>query len=97
MELKHCIRHQTRLPVLNFIFPVLCLLLYWPNISLLQRNHIFKSSNLRQTYLLGIEDDLGELTSLCKALDDFVGHVGPQVDTESQGGIHCLHQVTQFL
>lgn len=63
--------------------------------------HIFKSLTLRQTdihtYLLGIQDDLGELTSLCKALDDFVGHVCSQVDTQSQGGIHCFHQVTQFL
>lgn len=50
-----------------------------------------------ETYLLGVQDDLGELTSLCEALDDFVGDVGPQVDTESQRGIHCLHQVTQLL
>lgn len=53
--------------------------------------------SVRQTYLLGVQDNLGELTSLCEALDDFVGNIGPQVDTESQGGIHCLHQVTQLL
>lgn len=59
-----------------------------------------KSSNLisaRQTYLLGIQDDLGELTGLCKALDDFVGDIGPQVDAESQSGVHRLHQVAQLL
>lgn len=50
-----------------------------------------------QTYLLGVQDNLGELASLCKALNDLVGDIGPQVDTESQSGIHCLHQVTKFL
>lgn len=49
------------------------------------------------TYLLGIEDNLGELTSLCKALNDLVGNIGPEVDAEGQGWIHSLHQVTKFL
>lgn len=42
-------------------------------------------------YLLGIQYNLGELTSLCKTLDYFVGDIGSEVNTEGQGGIHCFH------
>lgn len=40
------------------------------------------------TNLLGIEDNLLELSRLSKALDDFVGYVGSEVNAESQSGIH---------
>lgn len=49
------------------------------------------------TNLLGIEDNLLELSSFGKALDDLIGDVGSEVDTEGQSGIHRLHQVSKLL
>ena len=49
------------------------------------------------THLFGIEDDLLELSGLCKALNDFIGNVGSEVDTEGKSGINRLHQVTKLL
>ena len=54
------------------------------------------SKQKHKLYLLGIQYNLGELTSLCKTLDHFVGDIGSQVNTEGQCGIHCLHKVTQL-
>lgn len=49
------------------------------------------------TNLLGIEDNLLELSSLCKALNNLIGNVCSEVDTEGKCGIHRLHQVSKFL
>ena len=47
--------------------------------------------------LLGIQDDLLELSGLGEALDDLVGHVSPQVDGEGEGGVGRLDQVAELL
>jgi len=48
-------------------------------------------------HLLGVENNLLELSGLGEALDDLVGDVGPQVDGESQRRVRRLDQVTQLL
>lgn len=49
------------------------------------------------TNLLGVEDNFLELSSFCKALDDFIGDVGSEVDAEGQSRIDRLHQISQLL
>ena len=46
--------------------------------------------------LLGVEDDLLELARFGEALDDFVGHVGSQVDGKGQSRIGLLDQIAQL-
>lgn len=49
------------------------------------------------TNLLGVEDNLLELSCLCKALNDLVGDVGSEVDTEGKSRVYRLHQVSKLL
>lgn len=49
------------------------------------------------TNLLGIEDDFLELSSFCKALNDLIGNVGSEVDTEGKSWIDRLHQISKLL
>ena len=52
---------------------------------------------LLPAHLLGVENNLLELSGLGKALDDLVGDVGTQVDGESQRRVRRLDQVTKLL
>uniref|UniRef100_A0A1B0F0L0 Clathrin heavy chain linker core motif domain-containing protein n=1 Tax=Phlebotomus papatasi TaxID=29031 RepID=A0A1B0F0L0_PHLPP len=47
--------------------------------------------------LLGIEDDLLELTRFGKALNNLVGDICAQIDGQSKGQIGGFDQITQFL
>ncbi len=47
--------------------------------------------------LLGVEDDLVELTGLGKAGDDLVGHVGAEVDAEGEVHVVLADNVTELL
>uniref|UniRef100_A0A1I8JFC5 NAD-specific glutamate dehydrogenase n=1 Tax=Macrostomum lignano TaxID=282301 RepID=A0A1I8JFC5_9PLAT len=49
------------------------------------------------SHLLGVEHNLLELPSLGKALNDLVGHIGSQVDAQSQCWISLFHQVAKLL
>lgn len=49
------------------------------------------------TNLLGIENNLLELASLCKALNDLIGNIGSEVDAEGESWIYRLHQVSELL
>lgn len=49
------------------------------------------------TNLLGIEDNFLELSSFCKALNDLIGDVGSEVDTEGKSWIDRLHQISKLL
>ena len=46
--------------------------------------------------LLGVEDNLLELSCLSETLDDLHGDVSPQIDGEGQGGVSGLDDVTQL-
>jgi hypothetical protein len=45
---------------------------------------------------LGVYDNLGELTGLGEASDDFVGNVGTKVDGESEGHVVSSNDVSEF-
>lgn len=49
------------------------------------------------TNLLCIQDNLLELPSLSKALDDLIRDIGSEIDTESKSRIYRFHQVSKFL
>lgn len=49
------------------------------------------------TNLLGIEDNFLELSSFCKALNDLIGDIGSEVDTEGKSWIDRLHQISKLL
>lgn len=49
------------------------------------------------TNLLGIQDNFLELSSFCKALNDLIGDVGSEVDTEGKSWIDRLHQISELL
>lgn len=61
------------------------------------RNTINLVKILSVTHLLGIKHNLLELSSLCKALNDFVGDIGSEIDTEGKSGVYRLNQVAKLL
>lgn len=57
-------------------------------------NQIVKAAD---SYFFGIKDDLLELSSLRKALNDLVGDVSSEVHTKSEGRVRSFHQIPQLL
>lgn len=63
-------------------------------------NHLSKKKTINtgiNTNLLGVKDNLLKLASLCKALNDLVGDIGSEVDTECKSRIYRLYQVSKLL
>ena len=49
------------------------------------------------TDFLGIKDDLLELASFSKALDNFVRYIGSEIHRKCQGRVNTLYKISKLL